>query len=516
MDNSNSPGGRRPGATILLLVIAGLLSFAAYRVCAVAIADHHARSAPDLALRWVADHPAALLARSRAQLAAGRDQAAAATARNLLARSPAEGGGFAVLAEVAERAGDGAKALQLMRIAARRSPRDLAARGWLAEHAIARGDYARGLDQLDAVMRLSPIHAGVLVPAIAELARDPEFASGLSDHAARHPRWLALVVARLASEPGAEGTLAGLFPAMDAEERNAWIARLLAGHRWGEAYATWAADAIAPGGTLPLVFDPGFSRRGDQGAFGWKTDAAAGVSREREGAHGEAAVALRVDRVQPGARWLSQRLVLPPGHYRFSAHATERGALGRGQARPRWMIRCADGGRLLAETAAIDSHGRQSLAMEFTVPPGCPVQQLALAPDPAAAAGPVSLEYRVGRVALARSELSDPGAGAVLDAAAGLVLAGHGEGLSPVASGQHLPLRGRVLVGPGASARLTLATGCTVQLRGPLVQALPLSCEHDAANAIPAGAASARVRDLRLRDRIAGTIDPRGPIPAGR
>jgi hypothetical protein len=87
-----------------------------------------------------------------------------------------------------------------MRIAARRGPRNLAARGWLAEQEIRRGDYRAGLEHLDAVMRFSPMHVDLLVPLIARLARDPEFAEALYARLAENPRWRELLLARIEAD----------------------------------------------------------------------------------------------------------------------------------------------------------------------------------------------------------------------------------------------------------------------------------------------------------------------------
>lgn len=515
MDSRSSRNAGSARATALLLTLAGLSLFAAFRVCAIAIADHHARSAPGRALRWVEGHPGALLALARRQLGADQPRAAADTARALLAQSPSAGEGFAVLALAAEREGDAAAALRLMRIAVRRTPRDLSARGWLAENAIRRGDYQEGLEQLDAVMRLSPLHTDLLVPLIAELAADPEFASVLAQRLGEAPRWRAPLMQRLASDADGGAVLARLSPTMDPPERRAWVDRLIAGHAWGQAYAVWAAGVLRPGEALPLVFDPGFDRPGDQGAFGWEVSAAASAADERGDGRGRG-FDLHIDQVRPGDTWMSQRLLLPPGRYRFSGGIREQGMLGRGIARPGWQVACMDDGTPLGETSSVDASGPHAMGMDFSVPPGCGAQQLRLVVDPAAVPAQVSLDYRIEPVDLVRLGPPATGDGAVLEAAHGLVLAGRGDGLAPVGSGQRLAGGGRLMLGPGASAELMVAGRCVRKVQGPLLLALPSSCGVDTGPGAAVAAASDMVAGMQLRERIGGLRDPRGAIPAGR
>ncbi len=57
-------------------------------------------------------------------------------ARRQLQAAPVDGRGYRVLAQVAVARGQMPRALQLYKIAAKRSPRDVAARAWLAQHAL--------------------------------------------------------------------------------------------------------------------------------------------------------------------------------------------------------------------------------------------------------------------------------------------------------------------------------------------------------------------------------------------
>ena len=145
MDSPSDPVPRNPGTRVLLLVLSGLLLsglllFAGYRIVAMVLADGLASGSPRAALEVMPAHPGAMLALAERQLAAGRDDDAARTVRALLSREPLMAGGFRILALVAAASGDRAAAQALMEVAARRAPRDMHARGWLAQSAIERGD----------------------------------------------------------------------------------------------------------------------------------------------------------------------------------------------------------------------------------------------------------------------------------------------------------------------------------------------------------------------------------------
>ena len=180
---------RSAGAAAWAVVGAALLAFAGFRVVALELADHWARAAPARALALVPRHPAASIALAERELGSGKPAEAAETARALLAVEPARGEALRILALAADRQGDAALASRAMRIAVRRAPRDMVARGWLAEDEIAHGHYAAGIAQLEAVMRLSPRHVDILVPLLAALADDPEFSAALNASLARNPRW---------------------------------------------------------------------------------------------------------------------------------------------------------------------------------------------------------------------------------------------------------------------------------------------------------------------------------------
>jgi len=148
-------------------------------------------------LRWRPDHAEALLRKAEAQLAAKDLAAAMVSARRLLEADPMDGRGYRVLAQVEAAQERKDQARTLFRIAARRAPRDLPARAWLAQDALERNDPDDALVQIDAVLTLSPGTGTTVFPVLVKLSADPAFADALADVLRREPAWRGGMLAAL-------------------------------------------------------------------------------------------------------------------------------------------------------------------------------------------------------------------------------------------------------------------------------------------------------------------------------
>ena len=167
-----------------------LLALAGWRIVETMQADAAIdRSDPRTALRWRPENPQALLLQAEAKLAARDLGAAEALARRQLQAAPVDGRGYRVLAQVAAARGQPDRAHTLFRIAARRAPRDVPARAWLAQYALEQGRPAEALTQIDAVLTLSPGAGRRIYPVLVQLAADPTFATVLADTLAKRPVW---------------------------------------------------------------------------------------------------------------------------------------------------------------------------------------------------------------------------------------------------------------------------------------------------------------------------------------
>ena len=372
-------------AVLIVLVIGS--GVAGWRLIGQLQAERYASTDPVRALRWRSDHPAALLALAERQLADRQPVAAQATARRLLAREPLYGEAFRILAQASEQQGLSDQALSLYQVAARRAPRDLATRAWLAQHYLRQGDYPRALGQLDVLLRVAPQRAKTLHPALVQLAQDPAFARALAATLRTDPPWRAgfMTVLRDPRRGNvvAAGNVMGALQAQGglAEDEYArWLDSLIAQGRWGEAYARWASRAAKTGGRLPLVYNGDFADIPSDNGFDWRRRRVPGVLLQFEpavGRNGQAAYLQFLGRRVPNAG-LEQPLLLEPGDYRLTLQLRAQSL--RSEMGLQWQVVCAGPAGVVARSEAIDGNfGWRELAVAFTIPDaGCPGQWLRL------------------------------------------------------------------------------------------------------------------------------------------
>jgi len=348
------------------------------------------------ALRWRPDHAEALVRQAQLQLAAKDFREASASARRLLRAAPIDGRGYRLLAQVAALEGRKEDARTLYRIAARRAPRDLPARAWLAQDALERGDSVDALAQIDAVLTLSPRTGAAVFPVLATMAGDPAFADALADVLRRGPAWREGMLATLQkakpeNRQAADQVLDALKKkgGFTREESTAWIEALLAEGRWGQAYARWAAPYVAGGESLPLLFNGDFAQTPSGTGFDWRLPNTPGVivTFEQGQDKGRLLHARFLGRRVAGA-FLEHRLLLAPGHYRLRYRLRSdalRSDYGLG-----WRVAC-EGNPLELSQAAPAIGGSRSwheAELEFTVPVAdCQGQWLRLGSAGATSAG---------------------------------------------------------------------------------------------------------------------------------
>ncbi len=368
---------------LVLLVVAGWRTFTLIQAnAAIARGDFAG------ALTWRPQHPDALLGHANQRLAAGDLDGASAAAHRVLEVEPAEGRAYRVLGQVAAARKQPEQARALFRIAARRAPRDLPTRAWLAQDALERGDLAETLVQVDQVLTLSPNAAGSVFPVLVQFAGDPGFVEALADTLARRPPWRSGLLAALrhptTGNPAHADAVLGALQrrgGLDAEESSAWIESLLRDGRWGEAHARWAAPRVASGNPLPLLYNGDFAQAPTGQGFDWRIPEVAGAIVDFEAAPGSRGRALHVrflGRRVAGAV-LEHALLLPPGAYRLDFQRRLEGL--RSDNGLQWTLACAgDGETVLARSQPLSgSRGWQAEQVSFTVPAqGCSGQWLRL------------------------------------------------------------------------------------------------------------------------------------------
>ena len=396
----------------VLVMLLALAAFAGWRIVGLMQAERYAKSDPQRALAWRPDHPAALLALAERQLAQGDIAAAQASARRLLAHAPLQGEAFRVLAQAAERLGQGKSAMALYRIAVQRAPRDMVARAWLTQHYLEQGEFAQALAQIDRILRMSPMRARSIHPVLVQMAQDPAFAVALAKVLRTNPPWRQGLLAALhhpkTGQPAAAGRVMQALQfqgGLSRQEYAGWLDSLIRQGRWGEAYARWAGSVIKPGGRLPLVHNGDFAQPPSDIGFDWRLRRMPGVLLRFEqvaGTSGPAAYLRFLNRRVPAAG-LEQALLLQPGRYRLSLRA--RAQALRSELGLQWQVVCAGPGGVVARSAPMDgSFAWRDEAVEFDIPAGgCPGQWLRLVnPVNAGAAQRVSGELWADDIAIAR------------------------------------------------------------------------------------------------------------------
>lgn len=322
-----------------LLTILALL--AAWRIVSVAFADGPAGAAPQQFI-WQTTSPAPV---------GGSHEQTRAQSLQVLSQEPLRGDAFAGLARTAVDRGD-SDALQAQRRALRHAPRDAHSRAWLIDHHLVQGEYPQALEHVDVWLRLTPHYGQSLFPALADLTGAPAFADALAVHLQGRPGWrggFMNVLRRHADPAPMDRVYAAMHRqgALDGEEFQAWLDRLMRENRWSEAYARWVGT-LDMSGRLPAVHNGGFDARPSGRGFDWRTTRIPGVVLEfpREpGREGFMAHARFLGRAVPRVG-LEQPLLLPPGQHVLSARMKAQGL--RGSRGLEWTVVCAGQGQPLA------------------------------------------------------------------------------------------------------------------------------------------------------------------------
>ena len=363
-----------------------VLGMAGWRIVQTMQADAALdRSDPATALRWRPGNPQALLLQAEARLAARDLDAAEQLARRQLQATPVDGRGYRVLAQSAAARGQQDRALELFRIAAKRAPRDLASRGWLAQHALEQGRPAEALAQIDAVLTLSPTAGRRIFPVLVQLAGDPAFADALATTLAKRPAWRGTMLGALRAPKGgdpvaADRVLAALqrHGSLQPAEFDAWIEALLQQGRWGEAHARWAGPQLAVGRRLPLLFNGDFEAPPLGTGFDWRLSPVPGVLAVIEPASEGGSLNLRFLGRRVAKQPLRHALLLGPGDYTLAWR--ERSDALRANTGIGWTLTCSDARTVLARSEPLyGSHAWRIRSLAFTVPrEGCTGQWLQL------------------------------------------------------------------------------------------------------------------------------------------
>lgn len=149
---------------------------------------------PDMALRFVPDHPLALSRKADELFAAKQDPATLAKVE-AMAKQSLRGGALnpvaiRLLGYVADARGDQKKAREFMLLSQKVSRRDFGTQLWLIEDAVARNDKKQALYHYDIAMRTTPSSFPLLFPTLTGALDDPEVRAGLAPYVKATPEWL--------------------------------------------------------------------------------------------------------------------------------------------------------------------------------------------------------------------------------------------------------------------------------------------------------------------------------------
>lgn len=309
-------------------------------------------------------------------------------ARLALRQDPTAVSAVATLGINAQVRGDTAGARRILAYSEKLSRRDLRTRLWAIEDAVARNDIPGVLRNYDIALRTSRIAPDLLFPVLASAIGDTEIRQELAATMVRRPSWNDQFLGFVAGNGTDARATASLFETLHRRQIGLplgaapmLIGRLLAEQHIDDAWRFYAV--MTPGVNRRLARDPDFTANlTSPTPFDWQPITDSGVSatiqRGEQGGIFDFAVPPNL-----GGPLLRQTQLLPPGDY-----AIEGRSIGIDQADgalPYWTLTCAEGRELGRVTVPNSAQANGRFAGRFTVPAGCPVQQLQLVARPSEA-----------------------------------------------------------------------------------------------------------------------------------
>ncbi|UXI66397.1 tetratricopeptide repeat protein [Tahibacter amnicola] len=380
--------GRAVLRVAVVAIIAGLIGWRSLQMGMGAAFEH---ADPALALSWQPDN-------ARAQLRLAERAAGAATpdlpqaeqrARALLLQRPADGRVYRVLGEVAHRRGETAVAQTQLERAIRLLPADIPARIWLADAALLRGQWRSALEHVDVILRLTPVRAKKLFPALRVWLTQPGAPAAFVDVLAGNPPWRTAFLLACAQGDSSviastvevvKGLRKSVFPPT-SDELSALVERLIRDQAVEPAYILWRQSLPAPMAPGNAIHNGDFERAPTNTGFDWRIQSLAGASATVTDKRDRAGHALRVhfSNQRVAFTHVSQILLLPPGRFavmgqvRLDALQSERGL--------EWVLDClGTPTRSLGRSEPMrGTTGWQSFQFGVDVPADCKAQRLTLA-----------------------------------------------------------------------------------------------------------------------------------------
>jgi tetratricopeptide (TPR) repeat protein len=389
-DAADRPTASRPrGARAASIAFYALIAGAVVLGWQIALQPFIQRAPVQAAIRLAPASPLVLRRAAEAELAAGRNDNAAALGRDALGRSPFDVRALRVVGLTEAKAGRLDEADDILTLAGNWSLRDDPAHAWLVEHRLRQGDYASAFAHADTlVRRRQDIQPEVFRLFTVAGIEDPQRSLSITaELLAANPPWRGSYLAGLNQSPEdlqVQVNLAILLQASDAPLTNVELQRLyrtLFGKGQIDAIRTVRARLNRPTASA-AVTNGDFSDTTAPEPFQWRLGQKAGV-----------AVEIAADDLRPdnpalrvdydgyaNARIAEQLTFLSVGAHRFVAEV--RTVTGDPAARLAWTLTCVPGDRQVASAPAgapeTDSAAWKTISARIEVPDGCPAQWLRL------------------------------------------------------------------------------------------------------------------------------------------
>ena len=368
-----------------------LVGYVAYLSAIHAIANIAWQPNPDLALRFVPDHPLALSRKADELLAEKQDPKTLAKVE-AMARQSLRGGALnpvaiRLLGYVADVRGDEKKARELMLLSHKVSRRDFGTQLWLIEDAVARGDKKEALYHYDIAMRTTPSSHAILFSTLIGALEDPEVRAGLVPYIRHKPQWLPGFLNEAINGAENPANVADIMlksgrPSVDEPYKtlsNQLLVRL-ASKSMFPAFRQYYLTL--PGSDAATLQSASLDRKTvnlDYSSVGWQPadNAVIGGSfsvADKAGRHSFLAFAASGER----GELMRKYLFLKPGDYKFIANYEAQESAPDSEIR--WDMQCLSAssniGRWFATTPV--RKGRSATAQEFSLDAECPYQILSL------------------------------------------------------------------------------------------------------------------------------------------
>ena len=368
---------------------------------------------PDLALRFIPDHPLAL-SRKADELFAEKQDPATLAKVEAMAKQSLRGGALnpvaiRLLGYVADVRGDQKKARELMLLSQKVSRRDFGTQLWLIEDAVERDDKKQALYHYDIALRTTPSSFPILLPTLVGALDDPEVRAGLAPYVKAAPGWLPAFLSEAINTSNNPANVADVFMKAgslpDRDDYRTLTNNLLLQLAAKAKFPAFRQYYLSLPGSNPASLQSTGLNKATVNlrypAAGWQLveNPAIGGSfsqADKQGRHSLNAFAGSGER----GELMRKVLFLKPGNYRFAARYSALESAPDGEIR--WDLQClsAAGNRSQWFTASPVRKGQGSAVQEFSLGAECPYQMLIL--QVAGGSGQLGTEFTLQSVDITR------------------------------------------------------------------------------------------------------------------